>query len=202
MQNFEIVMVDEKEELEAIGKIRAEMSEAFLRENYEQLSFSEAELSVKKTGVLAHMFPSAWTNPEAWNPDADVRSQLTFLGRSVLETPLLLVVLYDGNKRAPGSDGDPLGLMAMGCVLENMCLVTEELGIGMHVYTVFSDGPVEKQVKEILHIVPQMKIAFACSLGYPTDPLVGYVRVRRDVEDFVHHNQFGRKDILWSATQP
>ena len=25
----------------------------------------------------------------------------------------------------------------------------------------------------------------------------GLVRVRRDIEDFVHHNRFGRRDILW-----
>jgi hypothetical protein len=47
-----------------------------------------------------------------------------------------------------------------------------------------------------------MKIAFACSLGYPADPAAPYVRVRRDLEDFVHHNQFGHKDVLWSATHP
>jgi nitroreductase len=199
MQNFEIVMVDEKDQLEAIGKIPAEMSEEFLRENYEQLSFSEAELSVKKTGVLADMFPSAWTNPEAWSPDSDIRSQLTFLGRSVLETPVLLVVLYDGSRRAPGSVGDQLGLIGLGCVLENMWLMSEDLGIGMHVLTVFSDGSVEKQVKKILQIPPHMKIGYACSLGYPADPSAGYVRVRRDLEDFVHHNKFGRKDIIWST---
>jgi hypothetical protein len=62
MQNFEIVIVDDKTQLEALGKIPAEMSEEFLRENYAQLSFSEAELSIKKTGMLASSFPRAWTN--------------------------------------------------------------------------------------------------------------------------------------------
>jgi len=202
MQNFEIVIVDDKMQLEALGKIPAEMSEDFLRENYAQLSFSEAELSIKKTGMLASTFPRAWTNPEAWSPDSDATSQLTFLGVSVQETPLLLVVLYDGNKRAPGSEGDPLGHMGLGCVLENMWLISESLGIGFHVLTVFSNGPVEKQVKSVLHVAPHMKIAFACSLGHPLDPSASYVRVRRDLEDFVHHNQFGRKDIVWKTSRP
>jgi nitroreductase len=202
MQNFEIVIVDDKMQLEALGKIPAEMSEDFLRENYAQLSFSEAELSIKKTGMLASSFPRAWTNPEAWSPDSDATSQLTFLGVSVQETPLLLVVLYDGNKRAPGSEGDPLGHMGLGCVLENMWLISESLGIGFRVLTVFSDGPVEKQVKSVLHVAPHMKIAFACSLGHPLDPSASYVRVRRELEDFVHHNQFGRKDIVWKTERP
>lgn len=40
MQNFDIVTVDEKEVLEKIGSIKSSISEAFLRENYEQLSFN------------------------------------------------------------------------------------------------------------------------------------------------------------------
>jgi hypothetical protein len=60
MQNFEFVIVDDKMQLEALGKIPAEMSEDFLRENYAQLSFSEAELSIEKTGMLASTFPRAW----------------------------------------------------------------------------------------------------------------------------------------------
>jgi len=201
MQNFEIVIVDEPEQLEAIGKIPAQMSEWFLRENYQQLSSSEDELRIKKTGMLASAFPKQWVDPEAWNPGSDSRSQLTFLGRSVLETPLLLVVLYDGNKRAPGSDGDPLGLMGLGCVMENMWLTAEDLGIGMHVLTVFSDSAVEEDVKKTLHIPPHMKIGFACALGYAAEPSYRYVRVRRDIEDFVHHNRFGRRDIVWKPVE-
>ena len=84
MQNFSIVVVDDKELLEAIAKIPAEMSETYLRETYEHLSFSEAELTHKKKGTLANIYPRAWTDPEAWNPESDARSQLTVLGRAVL----------------------------------------------------------------------------------------------------------------------
>ena len=48
MQNFAIVVVDDKERLEAIAKIPAEMSETYLRETYEHVSLSEAELTHKK----------------------------------------------------------------------------------------------------------------------------------------------------------
>ena len=200
MQNFEVVVIDDKERLEAIGKIPAEMSEPFLRENYQDLSFSEAELRIRKTGMLASVFPPAWTSPDSWRPDSDYNTQLTFLGRSVGETQLLLVVLYHGSRRAPASEGDFVGHMGLGCVLENMWLMSESLGIGLHVLTVFSDGQVEKQVKNVLHIPAQMKIAFACALGYPAGPSTGEPRVRREIEDFVHHNQFGRKDIEWSGS--
>ena len=202
MQNFAIVVVDEKDHLEAIGKIPAEMSETYLRETYEHISFSEAELSHKKKGTLASIYPRAWTDPEAWNPESDARSQLTLLGRAVLQPQVLLVVLYDSSIHSPDSKGDALGLMGLGCVMENMWLMSESEGLGMHVLTVFRDGAVEKQVQRALHIPPVMKIAFACSLGYAATPAEPYLRVRREMEDFVHHNQFGHKDVLWSVRNP
>ena len=200
MQNFEIVIVDEKEPLEAIAKIPAEMSEHFLRENYTQLAFSEDELRIKKAGMLASVFPDAWTNPEAWNPESEYRSQLTFLGRSVQETPLLLVVLYDEGRHAPGEARDLSGHMGLGCVMENMWLMSESLGIGFHVLTIFGDSQVEKQMRKVLQIPPAMKIAFACALGYPHASSTSAPRVRRNIEDFVHHNRFGARDILWSTS--
>jgi nitroreductase len=198
MQNFEILMVDDREQLKAIGKTPAVMSEAFLRENYAQLSYSFGELRTKKAGMLASAFPETWTNPEAWSPDSDYRSQLTSLGHSVQETPLLLVVIYDGSKHAPGEARDFAGHIGLGCVLENMWLMSESLGIGFHVITVFADVQVEAQVRDILDIPTNMKVAFACALGYPKDPFVGSPRVRRDIEHFVHHNRFGVKDIPWA----
>lgn len=195
MQNFEIVVVDDKQQLEEIGKIPAYMSEDFLRENYVEIAFTEEELRIRKRGMLASMFPAAWTDPQAWDEGSDARFQLTFLGRAVQENPLLLVVLYDSSRRAPGSERDILGHMGLGCVMENMWLMTEALGIGFRVLTVFSDSPVEREVKKVLHAPARMKVGFACALGYPVQPASSpHLRVRRDLEDFVHYNEFGCRD--------
>jgi nitroreductase len=51
MQNFDILVVDDPALLDAIGNINAPISETFIRENYQQLSFSEEELLSKKTGT-------------------------------------------------------------------------------------------------------------------------------------------------------
>ena len=64
MQNFDIIVVDEKEVLEKIGNVKSRISEVFLRENYEQLSFSREELLKKKTGILGVMFPPSWRTPQ------------------------------------------------------------------------------------------------------------------------------------------
>jgi len=199
MQNFQIVVVDDPKTLTLIGALSAEMSEAYLKENYALLSASEAELRVKKIGTLAGIYPRAWVDPEAWNPTSDYRSQLTYLGKSLLQPKALLVVLYDARFRAPGSEGDTLGFIGLGCVMENMWLTAESLGLGMHILTVFADSQVEAEVRRVLKIEPQMKIAFACGLGYPADSIVDHVRVRRDLEDLVHHNEFRQQDVLWTT---
>lgn len=195
MQNFEIVVVDDKLRLEEIGKVPAYMSEDFLRENYAELSLSQEDLRKRKRGMLKSDFPAAWTDPEAWDESSDARFQLTFLGRAVQENPLLLVVLYDGSKRAPGSERDLVGHLGLGCVMENMWLMAEALGIGFRVLTVITDSPVEREVKKILQTPLHMKVGFACALGYPVHPSrEASVRVRRDLEEFVHHNEYGQRD--------
>jgi nitroreductase len=191
MQNFEIVVVDDKKLLQAIASIRHPVSEVFIRENYEQLSFSEEELQSKKVGILGTMFPPSWRTPGV-KPDPAERN--TNLGRNIETTPVLLVVAYDPGRRAPASEGDFLGAISLGCVMENMWLMANALGIGCHVVSSLSADEVEQEVKSILGIPGHLRIAFSIRLGYPV-PAGKYLRVRREVPDFTHHNRFGSKGI-------
>ena len=58
MQNFQVVVVDDRILVSAIAAIRRPISPTFVRENYQQLSFSEEELQRKKVGLLGTMFPA------------------------------------------------------------------------------------------------------------------------------------------------
>jgi nitroreductase len=194
MQNFEIVVVDDEELLEKIGNIKYHISEGFIRENFQQLSFSEEELLSKKVGILGTMFPPSWRTPGDWHKIAQ-ESEPSYLGHSIKGSPVLLIVIYDARKRAPDSKGDVLGFMSLGCVMENMWLMAQELGIGFHILSVFSGDVVEKEVKQILKIPEWMKIAFGCRLGYPVSKPPKYLRVRRNVEALAYHNQFGSKGV-------
>jgi nitroreductase len=78
--------------------------------------------------------------------------------------------------------------------MENMWLTATSLGISLQIISSFAAPPVEKKVKQVLGIPEQLKIAYACRLGYPTGS-TKYLRVRRDIEDFAHYNKFGNKDI-------
>jgi hypothetical protein len=49
------LVADDRILLSAIGAISWPISEVFVRENYQQLSFSEEELAKKKVGLLARL---------------------------------------------------------------------------------------------------------------------------------------------------
>ena len=193
MQNFDIIVVDDAAVLEKIGCIKSRISEEFLRENYEQLSFSREELLKKKTGILGAMFPPEWVDP-AKISDAVKNAQPMPISQSIRGSPTLLFVVYDSRKRAPASHGDILGFMSLGCLMENMWLVAQSLGIGLQILSAFSAPPVEAEIKKLLGVPEYMKIAYTCRLGYPTSA-GKYLRVRRDIEDFAYHNKFGNKGI-------
>ncbi len=102
MQNFEIIVIDDKGVLEKIGNIKSQISEEFLRENYQQLSFSEVELLQKKVGILGTGFPPSWRTPGDWDKVAR-ESEPFSLNDTIQGSPTLLTVVYDTRKRAPAS---------------------------------------------------------------------------------------------------
>ena len=192
MQNFELIVVDDKKILESIAKIKRPVSEIFVRENYMQLSFSEEELLHKKTGILGAMFPPSWRNPDFKLEDenSDSSSQRPFPS-----CPLMIIILYDPSKRAPASEGDFLGILSLGCVMENMWLMANSLGIGFHIVSSLSSEIPEKEIKSILDIPENFNIAFSCRLGYAASLPVNYLRVRREIKNFSSHNKFGCRDF-------
>jgi nitroreductase len=193
MQNFDIIVVDDKAVLEKIGNIKSRISEEFLRENYLQLSFSKGELIKKKTGILGSMFPPDWTDP-AKITEAVKKAGPMPLNQSIRGAPTLLIVTYDSSKRAPASTNDVLGFISLGCLMENMWLMAQAQGLSIQIISSFSAPPVEAEIKKLLEIPEPMKIAFICRLGYPMSASK-YFRVRRDKEDFTHHNEFGKKYV-------
>jgi nitroreductase len=192
MQNFEIIVVNNNKLLEAIGNIKRPVSETFVRENYLQLSFTEEELLKKKTGLLAAMFPPSWRIPDFRldnNLNDDSSTQ-----RPLPVCPAMLFVVYNPANRAPASEGDFLGALSLGCVMENMWLMANSLGICFHIVSSLSSGTAENEVKSILNIPRNLNIAFPCRLGYPVSTPAKHLRVRRDIKDFTFFNKYDRKD--------
>jgi nitroreductase len=197
MQNFEVLVIDDRRLLEELSGIRTETSRAFVEENYDQLSFSEEELKRKKVGLLGLMFPPAWRTPGV-RPTIDEEHAHSILGEPIKMCSALLLVLYDARKRAPASEADVLGMMSLGCVMENMWLVAQSLGIGFHVQSVLGSDRVQADLRRLLGFPDVLKVGFAVRLGYPkTSP--AYLRVRRDIADFTHRNRYGAHDVRPAA---
>jgi nitroreductase len=189
MQNYEIIVIDDKTLMRTIGNIKSQVSAEFIRENYQQLSSSRKELRRRKVGILGTAFPPSWR--DAARLDEAVRdAKPEPLRETIQGSPTVLIILYDSRKRAPASQGDFLGIMSLGCVMENMWLMAQALGISFQVMSVFSSVDVERELKTTLRIPEHMKIAFAIRLGYCRSAATRYLRIRRDVEDFTHYNRF------------
>jgi len=101
-------------------------------------------------------------------------------------------VLYDPRRRAPASEGDFLGIMSLGCVLENIWLTASELGIDLHVISSLSEESVEQNIKNLTGIPEHLRIAISFRLGYALHP-GDTIRVRKDIGDFVYHNRYDIK---------
>ena len=104
------------------------------------------------------------------------------------------MVFFDPKKKAPAQAEDVYGFMSLGCLMENIWLAAQALGISMQILSLSATVSVEKELKQILAVPGQLKIAYTIRLGYPTMQ-VNVLQVRRDINDFTHHNKYGNKGI-------
>lgn len=193
MQNYEIIVIDDKATLERIGTVKSPVQEAFLRDNLTHLSFSDEELKRKKVGIAAAGFPPDWIDP-AKISEVAAKSPSIPVGNYIRGSPMLLVVLYDPNRKAPAQAVDVYGFMSLGCLMDNIWLAAEALGVGMQILSLSATASVEKELKQILGVPEPLKVAYTIRLGYPIVPVKG-LRVRRDIVDFTHHNSYSQKGI-------
>jgi nitroreductase len=193
MQNVELIVVDDKKVLETLANIRYPITDTFVLENYQHLSFSEEELARKKVGLLATRFPPALRTPGMTLDEATYEKLQSALAKAIQTSPVLMIVAYNTENRAPDSEGDFLGHVGLGCVLENMWLMAHSLGISFHVISILNKEPADQKVKTVLEMPEHLSIAFGIRLGYAPPAEHALLRVRRDVEEFTHHDRFGNR---------
>jgi len=194
MQNFEILVIDDQDILTKLGSIESRVTEDFLQENYEQLSFSKRELLRKKVGILGTEFPSSFRDPSMFRKVARECPPMP-LNQTIDGSPVVIIVIYDSRKRAPDSEGDILGLVSLGCVMENMWLMAQSLGISVRILSDFGDKGVDREVMRMLHIPDHMNVVYGLRLGYPISSMTKSLRVRRELKDFTHRNDYNNKGV-------
>lgn len=193
MQNYEVVAVDDEALLAELAMLRPAVTADFLRESYAQMASSEEELQARRRGVLAAHFPSAWRDPASWEGSRAVPVEGRTIGETLAGAPLVLVVLFDVTARAPGSPGDLLGLISLGCVLQNVWLAAEALGLSFQVVSALGAPDIEPEVKRLLGVPTHLHVAYGARIGHPLGSPVPTLRVRRESDELVHYNGFPRR---------
>jgi len=186
MQNFRLVVVDDRAVIAKLGGIRSTVSPTFIIENYHQLSWSVEELAARRVGILGATFPPSWRTDD---PKRVPTNESRPLSDMIAGAPMVLVALFDPTKRAPASEGDILGMISLGCVLENMWLAAHVSRLDAQVVSAFSSESAEPEIRRILDVPEPWRIAFALRLGHMIEP-VEQPRVRRLPEEFVGRNRF------------
>ena len=105
MQNFEIVVVDDKQLLAAISEIKVPVDPTFIKENYPQLSFTEDELRRRKTGLMGTRFPKSWQTPD---PDMEaIQKEGTgaFMARQIVASSAILFCVLRSEPPGAGLGG-------------------------------------------------------------------------------------------------
>ena len=186
MQNFRLVVVDDRHVLARLGATRCPVSPTFIVENFRQLSFSADQLAERGTGLPGTMFPAAWhTDDPARVPSH--ASQL--LGDALAGAPMFIVVVFDASERAPDSEADVQGMISLGCVVENMWLAAHTCHLDVQLVSAIAGTEAELEVRRQLGIPPPWRIALGLRLGHARSRS-SELRVRRAPATFVSRNRF------------
>jgi nitroreductase len=138
---------------------------------------------------MGTMFPKSWQTPDPDLEEIKKEDRAAYMARQIVSSSAVLFVFYDPSRRAPASEGDFLGIVSLGCLMENMWLMANSLGIGVHIVSSLAVRKVAAEIAKLLNVPDKFRLAFSMRLGYPVTP-VHYLRVRRDRDDFVHRNGF------------
>lgn len=107
-------------------------------------------------------------------------SKLTPTGEHIAKAPLAIAVLMDCAK-LPEIDGTR--------TMQNMVLAAWDLGIGAcWVTNFYEDG-----VKSLLEAPQRMKLITVMPFGYPTELRTNRKKIRKPIEEIVHHEKFQAK---------
>jgi hypothetical protein len=189
------VVVDDRKLMILISEIKRPPDLTFIKENYQQLSFSEDELRQKKVGILGNMFPQSWQTPNPKLEDIKNEDRSLFMTKQITSSSALIFILYDPSRRAPASENDFLGVISLGCAMENIWLMANSLDISVHIVSSLSGNGVAEEIKKILNIPDNFIIGISMRLGY-SSASVNYLRVRRDIKDFTHFNGYLNKGLI------
>ncbi len=115
------------------------------------------------------------------------------ISKQVRESPLLVLITMNTNRRPPGEGATRWMWLSMGMMIQNMLLAATALGIGVQ----FVSAPLEKEtdrdeIREHFDIPDTHEVMTLLRLGYVSSEDGNSVRL--DSSEFVHFDKVRNKD--------
>ncbi|GIX07636.1 MAG: nitroreductase [Candidatus Poribacteria bacterium] len=112
--------------------------------------------------------------------------------RVLRDSPLLLLILRNLERRSPGANGELWTLLGIGAMMQNLLLAATERNIGTQFVNAALERPEDRvRVRELLGIPENREPLLLLRLGYL--PPGERRSVRLPPEQIVHYNRFGEK---------
>ncbi len=210
-QPWEILIITQQESKNALADLllksmAAQMADArFLHDVSQWMNLSREEWERRGEGVLIddHMdVPGFIKDKTKLRPLMKNAKNMSFLGKLGLgkkgaakfagllkETPLIMIVLMNTEKKSPGENRATWELLGMGAFIENILLAAASLNIGTHFINASLETKKDRgKLREMFSVPDNYEPICLLRAGYSDDPTDTSVRLKP--ERFVHYEQF------------
>lgn len=213
-QPWKFIVVEDKETIGRIGKIACDcmvqlMEEGTFWKKYEKyFRITKEEIENSKDGIHIDHFPKV-LKPFAKQIMSEKGGKLMaklkiprILGKDeeelVASSPILFVILLNKEEYKPGELSGYYSTISMGAVIQNLWLITTDIGMGMQFVSTPGEIPEKwKEISDMLNVPDNYEMAAIFRMGYKVKdikrPTIDWKsEQRKSPEDLAFKNKWGQ----------
>jgi nitroreductase len=210
VQPWEILVITEPAEKRKLSELVAASVEAqfkdnkFISEVADWMRLTEAEWSEKGDGVLIYdqiKLPKL-VSGNMLRPLFQKSKYLEFLGKlgagklpakdlanQVKESPLILIILMNQDRRPPGENGETWMFLGLGAMIQNILLASTSLGIGVQFVSAPLETESDRKKLTLVFSIPENRQPISIlRLGYAKNEPNRSVRLK--TSEFVKYEKY------------
>ena len=182
-QPWRFVLVDDRDKIQALARESGEsMTQVFrdgtfFKRYRPYFRFSKGEMEEKRDGIYFDQLPSVLKpfTRHVFSPAAQILMNRLGVPKTLGEdnrklvagSPLLLAVLLDKTEYRPGELSGFYSIFGMGAAVENIWLMTSELGMGIQFISFPMEVPESwKRIQALLEVPDDLELMAVYRLGY------------------------------------
>jgi nitroreductase len=209
-QPWRFVLIDDPEKIQALAKESGEsMTQVFrdgtfFKRYRPYFRFSKKEMEEKRDGIYFDQLPSVLRpfTRQVFSPAAQALMNRLGVPRTLGEdnrklvagSPLLLAVLLDKTEYRPGELSGFYSIFGMGAAIENIWLITTELGMGIQFVSFPMEVPESwRRIQTLLDVPEDLELMAVYRLGYLPEekrrPSIDWTSTQRKrIDQYVFRN--------------